>query len=141
MTIPDWTSAWQATFDDLQRMRAAWPAHGWSWDARFSCCASSFAGDQETAARTAAALALPNEWTASTIGEAPRLLRDIAERTGGLRQGQLFLASSPLAGLTAYGLWWPWGGGKTVSLRVGLADVDPRREPFLRFRELFGVTL
>jgi hypothetical protein len=27
-----------------------------------------------------------------------------------------------------------------VSLRVGLADVDPNREPYLRFRDVFGVT-
>lgn len=141
MTIPEWSDAWQATFDCLGRMKSAWPTHGWSWDARFNCCTSSFASDQEAAARTAAALALPTEWTASTIARAPRQLRDIAERAGGVRQGQLVLANGPLAGLTAYGLWWPWGGGKTVSLRVGLADVDPHREPFLKFRDLFGVTL
>ena len=31
--------------------------------------------------------------------------------------------------------------GETVSLRVGLADVDPNREPYIRFRDVYGVSL
>jgi hypothetical protein len=58
-----------------------------------------------------------------------------------VRTGQRVLSQGPLDGLTAYGLWWPWGNGKTVSLRIGLADVDPGVEPFLKFRNLFGVTI
>jgi hypothetical protein len=84
---------------------------------------------------------LPTEWTSATIGEAPPTLKDLVERLGGVRRGQLVLAHEPLAGLTAFGLWWPWGNGKVTSLRVGLAGVEPQAEPYLRFRKLFGVTV
>ena len=57
-----------------------------------------------------------------------------------MRQGQLILAAGPFAGLHAFGLWWPWGDNETISLRVGLCDVDPNREPYVRFRDVFGVS-
>jgi hypothetical protein len=140
MTIPGWDDAWQVLFDGLGRMKGVWPSRDWSWDERFNCCSSAFASEQEAAARTATALALPTEWTAATIGGAPQPLRDIVEQSGGVRAGQRVLSHGPLAGLTAFGLWWPWGNKKTISLRIGLADVEPQREPFLKFRTLFGVT-
>jgi hypothetical protein len=141
MTIPAWSDAWQDLFDRLGRMKETWPTRGWEWDARFGCCTSAFTVDQEAAARAATALALPTEWTSATIGEAPPPLRDLVERAGGVRRGQRVLSHGPLEGLTAYGLWWPWGNGKVVSLRVGLADVDPQHEPYLQLRNLFGVTV
>lgn len=128
-------------FDSLARMKAAWPTRGWSWDPRLFCVTSSFTTEQEPQARKATQLALDSEWIAMTITRAPQGLRDVVERAGGIRQGQLALSSGPVAGLLAYGLWWPWGDGETVSLRVGLADVEPHREPYVRFRDVFSVTL
>ena len=104
------------------------------------CVTSSFTTEQEPAARTASQMALQNEWTSATIVRAPQTLRDVADRAGGIRQGQLALSTGPINGLLVYGLRWPWGDGETVSLRVGLADVDPNREPSNRFRDVFGVT-
>lgn len=140
MTIRGWNDAWQAMFESLGRMKAAWPTRGWSWDPRLLCCTSSFTTEQEPNAKKAVALALQNEWTPSTIARAPAPLRDVVERCGGVRSGQLVLSTGPVNGLLTYGLWWPWGDGETVSLRVGLADVDPNREPYLKFREVFGVS-
>jgi len=140
MTIRGWNDSWQPMFESFTRMKAAWPTRGWSWDPRLLCCTSSFTTEQEPAARKATQMALATEWTTATIARAPQSLRDIVERSGGVRQGQLVLSAGPVNGLSGYGLWWPWGDGETVSLRVGLADVDPNREPYLRFREVFGVT-
>ena len=140
MTIRGWNESWQAMFGSLARMKSAWPTRGWSWDSRLLCITSSFTTEQEPQARTATQLALQNEWTAATIARAPQALRDVVERAGGIRQGQLALSTGPINGLLVYGLWWPWGDGETVSLRVGLADVDPNREPYVRFRDVFGVT-
>ncbi|HVJ89462.1 MAG TPA: hypothetical protein VM580_06630 [Labilithrix sp.] len=140
MTIRGWNDAWQPVFDSLGRMRACWPTRGWSWDPRLLCVTSSFTTEQEPAARTATQMALQNEWTTATLVRAPQLLREVVDRAGGIRQGQLALSTGPINGLLVYGLWWPWGDGETVSLRVGLADVDPNREPYIRFRDVFGVT-
>lgn len=141
MTIRGWNEAWQPVFDSLARMKSAWPTRGWSWDPRLMCITSSFTTEQEPAARKATQVALQNEWTSATIVRAPQQLRDVGERAGGVRQGQLALSTGPINGLLVYGLWWPWGDGETVSLRVGLADVDPQREPYMRFRDVFGVTI
>jgi hypothetical protein len=140
MSIRGWNEAWQPLFDSLARMKSAWPTRGWSWDPRLFCITSSFTTEQEPAARKAIQLALQNEWTSATIQKAPPLLRDVVERAGGIRQGQLALSTGPVAALLVYALWWPWGDGETVSCRVGLADVDPNREPYSRFRDVFGVT-
>lgn len=140
MTIRGWNDAWQSLFDSLGLMKASWPTRGWSWDPRLLCITSSFTVEQEPAARAATRIALQNEWTSATLLRAPQALRDVVERAGGIRQGQIALSTGPVNGLLAYGLWWPWGDGETVSLRVGLADVDPNREPYIRFRDVFGVT-
>lgn len=140
MTIRGWNEAWQPLFDSLGRMKASWPTRGWSWDPRLLCVTSSFTTEQEPAARTATQIALQNEWTSATIVRAPQALRDVVERAGGIRQGQIALSTGPINSLLVYGLWWPWGDGETVSLRVGLADVDPNREPYIRFRDVYGVT-
>jgi hypothetical protein len=141
MTIRGWNDAWLPLFESLGRMRAAWPTRGWSWDARLLCVTSSFTTEQEPQARKATQIALQNEWNPATIVRSPQLLRDVVERSGGIRQGQLVLSTGPVNGLLLYGLWWPWGDSETVSLRVGLADVDPSREPCVRFRDTFGVTM
>jgi len=141
MTIRGWNDAWQPLFESLGRMKASWPTRGWSWDPRLLCITSSFTTEQEQQARKAVQSALQNEWSASTIAHGPQQLRDVVERAGGVRQGQLALSTGPVNGLLVYGLWWPWGDGETVSLRVGLADVDPNREPFIQFRDMFGVSL
>jgi hypothetical protein len=140
MTIRGWNDAWQPLFDGLGRMKSSWPTRGWSWDPRLLCVTSSFTVEQEPQARKATQISLQNEWSSSTIARGPQQLRDVVERAGGIRQGQIVLSTGPVNGLLVYGLWWPWGDAETISLRVGLADVDPNREPYLRFRDVFGVT-
>ncbi len=140
MSIRGWNDAWQPVFESLSRMKGAWPTRGWSWDPRLLCCTSSFTTEQEPQARKATQVALQQEWNTGSIVRGPQQLRDVVDRSGGLRQGQLALSTGPVNGLLVYGLWWPWGDGETVSLRVGLADVDPNREPYVRFRDIFGVS-
>jgi hypothetical protein len=114
---------------------------GWSWDDRQSCVASSFSVEVEAEARKAANLALPQEWTSRTIGRAPPPVRDLAERTGGLREGQLLLSGLAVGAAFAYGLWWPWGDGMSVSARVGLGGSGVTAEVLQQLRDTFGVEL
>jgi len=130
---------WLAILSSLKEFRAAWPTRGWSWDARQSCVASSFSAELEVKARTAAQAALPREWTSRTLERAPPPLRELAERTGGLRQGQMILASPAVGVGFAYGLWWPWDDGMTISVRVGLGGLTVRPETLQRLSDAFGV--
>jgi hypothetical protein len=133
--------ATQPLFDAFSRLKQAWPARGWSWDGRFVCLASTFTVPYEAQARKAASEALPIEYTSTTLASAPPELRELAARTGGLRAGQLLLAGGPFGGLTGFGLWWPWGDGETISMRTGVLDVEPGREPWRRLREIFAVSM
>lgn len=124
--------------EGFSRLRAKWPRRGWSWDNRLNCVTSSINSDLEREARTIALEGLPAEWTPTSLAKAPPRIRDLAERSGGLRTGQLLYSAGPVSGVLAYGLWWPWGDGVTISLRIGL-DIGIMDDPYPRFREVFGV--
>jgi len=133
--------AWLLILSSLKELRAGWPTRGWSWDAGQSCVASSFSVEVEARAKAAANLVLLREWTSRTVKQAPAALRDLAEHTGGLREGQMLLASSAVDVAFAYGLWWPWGDGMTISMRVGLGGPGVKPEVLERLRDAFGVQL
>lgn len=133
--------AWLVILSSLKELRGGWPTRGWSWDARQSCVASSFSVELEDKARAAASVALSREWTMTTIDRAPSPLRELAERTGGLREGQMLLASAPVGAAFAYALWWPWGDGMTTSARVGLGGPAVKPDDLQRLRDTFGVQL
>jgi len=137
--VPFGTDSWNELLEALKRLRASWPQRGWSWDGRFSCVTSTFNTEIESRARAAIALALTTEWTPTTVGQASSGLRDLIERTGGMRAGQI-LFSSPVVGRAfTYGLWWPWGDGMATSLRVGVGGPDATQDALARLRDTFSV--
>ena len=131
----------ESLFVAMKDLRASWPSRGWSWDKRLSCVTSSFNVETEETARNALALALPTEWASTTITQAPAALQDLAERTGGLRAGQLIFVSAVAGSTYAYGLWWPWGDGITTSGRIGLGGSGATQAALQRLRDTFGVEL
>ncbi len=128
----------QSLFDALGRLVMVWPLRGWSWDRRWSCAASSFSSDNQGEARAAVVIAMPVQWTDRTVKNAPPFVKQIADATGGVRAEQVLYCSEPVAGLVAYGLWWPWGDEKNVSFRVGLAG-SPGSKEQAKFAEVFKV--
>jgi hypothetical protein len=122
----------QVLIDRLAELQRTWPSGTWSWDDRFLAVAATFRSDVSEQARASAVAALPHCFDSKTIADAPTLLRAVCARTGGLRTGQLLFASEPVGNVTAYGLWWPWSGGTTITLRIGLdgASADLLRAPF-----------
>jgi len=134
--------SWQPLFDRFTKLKADWPARAWSWDSRLICVTSSFTVEFDAKARSAALAALPLEYNAATLAKAPMELRRVAERSGGLRMGQMLLTAKEIsAHVVPFGLWWPWGDGMTTSFRVGLDGLEWDDEPYPRIREIFGVTL
>jgi hypothetical protein len=125
-------------FEGLAKLKAGWPGGGWSWDGRMCCVTSSFPATAQEQARAATLAALPTEYTKANVGSAPAPFVELVECAGGLRPGQsLFVGEAP--GRAAFGLWWPWGAGSPISLRIGLLGVDADDEPNRRLRELFDV--
>jgi hypothetical protein len=126
----------QTLIDSLKDVKTKWPMRGWSFDNRFICVASTFGIEMAEKARAAIALALPRDWTERTLPNAPSVLRELASRTGGVRANQYLFSSDLVAGATAYGLWWPWEEGRTISLRIGIEGAGDVTVPLC---EVFGV--
>jgi hypothetical protein len=130
--------AWQELFEGLERLKAKWPAQDWTYDRRLKCVASSIPISLEPAARAAMTEVLPAFFSAQTLADAPENVRKLAEGCGGVRSSQLLFWGNP-SGPGAFGLWWPWGDGTTVSLRIGLHDVDLPKERYPKLRDIFGI--
>lgn len=132
---------WEPILGKLRKLRTDWPARGWTWDSRFLCVSSSISIQFEAKAKAAISQALVDQYDSATLSKAPPTLRDVVERTGGLRAGQFLYGGIVEAQPVIFGLWWPWGNGETISMRVGLAGVDVMREPYPSFRDVFGASL
>jgi hypothetical protein len=130
---------WEAVFGGLTRLREQWPAPDWTYDRRLRCVASSLPLSQEAPARAAIAGTLPASWSSATLPEAHEDVRALAGTCGGLRAAQLLLWGGPPSGPGAFGLWWPWGDGTTVTLRIGLPHIDLPKVRYPRLRDLFGI--
>jgi hypothetical protein len=128
-------------FEPLRRLRNDWPQRGWSWDSRVACVSSSFSVDLEQKNRALALASMATEYTSRTIVSAPPALRDICDRAGGIRSGQSAFVGAAVGRVFPYGLWWPWGDGMTISLRVGLGGIDESHDLMNKLREVFGVQL
>ncbi|HVV15838.1 MAG TPA: hypothetical protein VHH90_01440 [Polyangia bacterium] len=130
---------WEAVFGGLNRLREQWPAHDWTYDRRLRCVASSIPLSQGAAALAAVGVALPASWSPATLPEAHEDVRALAGTCGGLRASQQLLWGGPPNGPGAFGLWWPWGDGTTVTLRIGLHHLDLPKVRYPRLRDLFGI--
>lgn len=130
---------WGGLFSALERLRAKWPALDWSYDRRLKCVASSIPLSKEAEARAAMAEVLPTSYSAETLAGAPEGVRALADKCGGLRAAQLLFWGGAPGEPGVFGLWWPWGDGTTVSLRIGLHDVDLPKERYPRLRDVFGI--
>ena len=131
--------AWDSVFGALERLRDRWPSSDWTYDRRLKCVASSIPLSGEPEARAAFADALPGAWSAETLPSAPADVQALSETCGGLRAAQQLLWGGDADGPGAFGLWWPWGDGTTVTLRIGLHGVDRPKERYPRLREVFGI--
>jgi hypothetical protein len=135
--------AWDVVFEALAQLRDRWPAPvaAWSYDRRFKCVASSIPVAAVPDAEAAIALAMPQSFDVGSLPAASSAARATAEACGGLRAAQKMYwgVAGAEASCGAFGLWWPWADGATVSLRIGLHDVDAPKERYPRLRDLFGI--
>lgn len=133
---------WEPVFASLQTFKSRWPARGWSWDNRLFCITSSLVGELLPRAEETTSVLFPERYTVKNLSEASPEMRELVERSGGLRPNQIaFCSGPPKGGLVVYGLWWPWNDQETVSVRVGLLNIEPPEEPSLRFLDVFGVSI
>jgi hypothetical protein len=90
----------------------------WKWDSRFETVLAEFGADLRENIRAILNRCLTLAWDASNIGGAPAIVQAINRHLGGLRPGQLLFTSDPNRDAFIYCAWWPWGNGKTISIRI-----------------------
>jgi hypothetical protein len=94
----------------------------WSWDARFGRVLLTFPREDK---QVPAVLkqAMPSLWSSSNVSTAPARVQAIAEESG-LDPGQNLLHFEAPDGAILFAAVWPWGNGKTVSVRLGFSVPD-----------------
>jgi hypothetical protein len=115
----------------------------WKWDGRFETVLAEFAVENKETVRAILERYLSVTWDSSNIANAPDIVRRINVRVGTLRSGQLLFTSDPNRDSLVFCAWWPWGDGKTISIRVApsykkLSDSGTTEKTQL-FKGWFGV--
>ena len=90
----------------------------WKWDHRFEAFLAEFSADKRDEFRSILERDFSNVWDSSNIREAPDIVKMYSNRFGGLRSGQLLFTTDPSQDVFICGAWWPWGDGRTISLRI-----------------------
>ncbi len=90
----------------------------WKWDGRFDAVLAEFGAGQKDEIRAILERFLPMSWDSSNIGEAPDIVRTVSGYLGGLWPGQQLVTSDPKGDAIIFCAWWPWGNGKTISIRM-----------------------
>jgi hypothetical protein len=91
----------------------------WEWDSHFSAALSVTKDPQHHKVIEVIEGLFPSVWTHETIQQAPERIVDLCDSWGGLRPGQRLFTFDPSDDPLLFAAWWPWGGGKTFSLRIG----------------------
>ena len=90
----------------------------WKWDSWVESVLAEFGVDNKDSIRAILERCLSSTWNSSNIGNAPAIVQLINSNLGGLRSGQLLFTSDPSQDAIIFCAWWPWGDGKTISIRI-----------------------
>lgn len=108
--------------DCAEFCKALQAALSWQWDGRFQTALAQINVAEKDAMLVTLENHLGPAWDSATIDTAPETVRCAIGRLGGVMPGQLLYA----AGLPQDGMifcaWWPWGNGRTISLRIGTSQ-------------------
>jgi len=115
----------------------------WKWDSRFETVLAEFRADKKDSMRAILERYLKTTWDSSNIDKAPDIVQMINSRLGGLRSRQLLFTSDPSRDAFIFCAWWPWGDGKTISIRIApsykeLLDSE-KAEKIQLFKGWFGI--
>lgn len=115
----------------------------WKWDARFGAVLMEFGAGERDRMQATLRAHFSAVWDSNAIATAPAPAQALAVNYGGLRSGQLLFTVDLHAQDSLYGVWWPWGDGKTTSIRIsmycpGLPDAE-RESRIASLKARFGM--
>ena len=115
----------------------------WKWEDRFEVALAEFNVANQDDIRGILERFLTNTWDNSTISNAPHSIQQLLNKFIGLKTGQLLFTSDTEQDDFLFGLWWPWGNGNTISIRVAPSFIklseDDYQELIRQFREWFNI--
>ena len=105
-------SACRVIFEQLER--------SWEWDDRFGCVLTVCT--KETGVKVIDVLtgAFAATLTFADARDASPAAKELVQLAGGLQPGQQFWHSDMAGVPVLFGSYWPWGDGKTASVRIGI---------------------
>lgn len=116
----------------------------WSFDARFRASNAVFEMADQEAVRAILERGFDAAWTSEDIAQAPPRASELAGKLGGLRPGQILFGANADSDPILFGMWWPWGNGASVSIRVLFSarylDGEQRAALLVDFRSWFGLS-
>ena len=115
----------------------------WQWDSRFETVLAEFDIANKNSVHAILDRYLRSKWDSSNIDKAPRTVKKVNIDLGKLRTGQMLFTSDTTRTAYIYCAWWPWGNGKTISIRIAPCYkrlLDPEKaEKIKQFKGLFGI--
>ncbi len=112
----------------------------WKWDDRFGSVLTEFSVAEQTRVRDVLKRVFRDEWSSANIGAAPDVVRAVKEHCGGLMPGQILFTPDTGQGDFVFGAWWPWGNGRTISLRIApFSTQSPGADRIDQFKARFGL--
>ena len=115
----------------------------WSWDGGFNAALAAFGENQRDAINLSLEAYFSNSWDSDNILDAPDTTRNLSNQSGGLRAGQILFTCNPEPNTLLFCAWWPWGDGKTTSVRVSslhsAASEDEQANQLGIFKAAFGL--
>ena len=115
----------------------------WKWDSRFEAVLAEFDVANKNRVRAILDRCFGSTWDSSIIDRAPLCVKEVSTYLGNLRSEQVLFTSDTTRAAYIYCAWWPWGNGKTISIRIApyyKALPDPEKvEKIKHFESLFGI--
>ena len=90
----------------------------WKWDSRSETVLAEFGTGKKDNIRAILERSLPVAWDSSNISKAPDIVQKINSHLGWLWPGQQLFTSDLKGDALIFCAWWPWGYGKTISIRI-----------------------
>jgi hypothetical protein len=97
----------------------SWAGIEWSWEDYTKNALTVIGKDGRDDLEDRLQQNFPHRVERNNMDTAPRALRTVLMRTGGLRAGQRAYYSQDVDGAVAYVLWWPWQDKQHTSIRLG----------------------
>ena len=115
----------------------------WKWDERFETILAEFPVTDKEKIHIGLTRHMGEIWVRDQGNRPPKVVQIIIDYFGGLNPGQTLFTSDPDQEGLLLCAWWPWGNGKTISIRLGvfadaLSDED-NQELTQRFRGWFDI--